>query len=480
MSKSLQKNLEAKMAALDGPEWDSSDDEEEKVQTKKKSKKDGAQDAIAADVMKKQLKKEKMSKKKDENPADILYIGHLPHDFEEVEMLTFFSQFGKVANLKLCRSRKTGNSKGYGFIQFQDYEVSAIVAETMNGYIIMNEKRLVCHLVPPDKVHSKLFRGAKQRLVANKRGDVNISRRTYWQEKNEQAQNRKKSAKVLQQITKRLVSREDKKREMLTSLGIDYDFPGYAASAKTIKSNSGEKPAKDETASVTNSEKNEVSTEKDLGSKTSNDTKASKKKRKASIDENSEAKSTTESKSDKAQDEDDVVAVTPKKRKSSIDKSKSTKSTTKSKKKSKKIEKDSKADEDTISDEIESERNNMKTPAKNDDKESTATSSKTVPKSQKKKKSKSKKRLNSEDGGDTTKESISQDKEGSDKIDALEAAREEVKTPAKNDGAKEQKDDLDEIKATPKVSKKKKSIAPKTTDGKKKSKKEKKRRKSVA
>merc|ERR1712194_634642 len=91
-----------------------------------------------------------------------------------------------------------------------------IVADTLSGYFLM-EKRLVCHILPNAKVHALMF--AKPKRVPSKadgqkkaRGDVNKHR----------------SADVLKGITTKLVQREEMKRKKFATLGIDYEFPGYA------------------------------------------------------------------------------------------------------------------------------------------------------------------------------------------------------------------------------------------------------------
>lgn len=44
----------------------------------------------------------------------------------------YFSQFGEVTRFRISRSRKSGASKGYGFIEFRQESVARIVAQTMN------------------------------------------------------------------------------------------------------------------------------------------------------------------------------------------------------------------------------------------------------------------------------------------------------------------------------------------------------------
>lgn len=70
----------------------------------------------------------------------IIYLGHIPHGFYEQQIITYFGQFGKVHNAIVCRSRKTGRSKGFGFVQFSDQEVAKVAAETMNNYLMFKRK----------------------------------------------------------------------------------------------------------------------------------------------------------------------------------------------------------------------------------------------------------------------------------------------------------------------------------------------------
>lgn len=71
----------------------------------------------------------------------MIFISHLPHGFYEDQLKNYFKQFGKVTNVKVCRSNKTGRSKGYGYVEFSHPEVAKIAGETMNNYL-MFKKRL--------------------------------------------------------------------------------------------------------------------------------------------------------------------------------------------------------------------------------------------------------------------------------------------------------------------------------------------------
>lgn len=86
----------------------------------------------------------------------VVYLGHIPHGFYESEMKAFFRQFGHITRLRLVRSHKTGNSKGYAFIEFRFKEVAQVVADTMNNYL-MGNRLLKAVFLPPEKQSPKMF-----------------------------------------------------------------------------------------------------------------------------------------------------------------------------------------------------------------------------------------------------------------------------------------------------------------------------------
>jgi nucleolar protein 15 len=93
-----------------------------------------------------------------------MYIGHLPHGFFEEEIKSYFGQFGKVVRVRVARSKKTGEYRGYGFVEFGDKDVAQIAADTMNNYLMFN-KVLKCHVIPAERVHPDTFRNAGKLFV---------------------------------------------------------------------------------------------------------------------------------------------------------------------------------------------------------------------------------------------------------------------------------------------------------------------------
>lgn len=161
-----------------------------------------------------EAKRNKSSKGSRLSPG-VIYVGHLPRGLFEPQLKSYFEQFGKVLRLRLSRSKKTGGSKGYAFVEFDCDEVAKIVAETMNNYL-MGEKLIKCHVIPPEKVHEKLFVGSQRKF---KRPTCPAVGRY----------NKAHSSEEIQKMTQKLVRKESKLRKRLAENGIDYDFPGFAA-----------------------------------------------------------------------------------------------------------------------------------------------------------------------------------------------------------------------------------------------------------
>ena len=95
----------------------------------------------------------------------VVYVGRIPHGFYEHEMREYFTQFGDISRLRLSRSRKTGASKHYAFIEFTSAGVAKIVADTMNNYLMFGHI-LKCKVVPKEQVHESLWKGANKRFKA--------------------------------------------------------------------------------------------------------------------------------------------------------------------------------------------------------------------------------------------------------------------------------------------------------------------------
>ncbi|GBE61125.1 MKI67 FHA domain-interacting nucleolar phosphoprotein [Babesia ovata] len=68
--------------------------------------------------------------------SSVIYVGNLPKTLTESQIRMYFNQFGTVVSIRLMKSKKTGNSRGYCYVKFETPEIASITAEAMNNYFI--------------------------------------------------------------------------------------------------------------------------------------------------------------------------------------------------------------------------------------------------------------------------------------------------------------------------------------------------------
>ncbi|VDL66706.1 unnamed protein product [Nippostrongylus brasiliensis] len=126
--------------------------------------------AAAAEATKstgKDRKKKKNAKKA--KSLHVIKLKRIPYGLFEKQLWEYFTQFGKVVRVRVARSLKTGNHKGWAYIGFDDKDVAEIAAETMNGYL-MFEKRLGCKVMDPKNIPKCMKSGPRYLAPPHMRG----------------------------------------------------------------------------------------------------------------------------------------------------------------------------------------------------------------------------------------------------------------------------------------------------------------------
>ncbi|XP_023550343.1 MKI67 FHA domain-interacting nucleolar phosphoprotein-like [Cucurbita pepo subsp. pepo] len=155
-----------------------------------------------------------------ENTATVLYIGRIPHGFFEKEMEGFFGQFGKVKRIRIARNRKTGKSRHFGYIEFESPEVAKIVADSMHNYLLY-EHLLKVHLISPEHVHPKLWKGFSYR---HKPLD--------WSELERKQHNKERTLDEHKKLVARILKRDQARKKRIRAAGIDYECPEIVGSVQ--------------------------------------------------------------------------------------------------------------------------------------------------------------------------------------------------------------------------------------------------------
>lgn len=95
-----------------------------------------------------------------EELSSVVYIGHLPKDFEEKELRAFCKQYDTVKNVQISRSPETGNSRCYGWVELETVEAAKLLASSLNNYLLF-DKLLECKQLTKANVPPKLFTNAR-------------------------------------------------------------------------------------------------------------------------------------------------------------------------------------------------------------------------------------------------------------------------------------------------------------------------------
>ncbi|CAL8583627.1 RNA-binding protein Cwf29 [Xanthoria parietina] len=74
---------------------------------------------------------------RDHADSAYIYIGGLPFDLSEGDIITIFSQFGEPTFVKLVRDKETGKSKGFAFLKYEDQRSTDLAVDNLGGATVM-------------------------------------------------------------------------------------------------------------------------------------------------------------------------------------------------------------------------------------------------------------------------------------------------------------------------------------------------------
>ncbi|KAI9783302.1 MAG: hypothetical protein M1816_001434 [Peltula sp. TS41687] len=74
-----------------------------------------------------------------------VYIGGLPFDLSEGDIITIFSQFGEPVHLNLVRDKETGKSRGFAFLKYEDQRSTDLAVDNLGGATVLGRVLRVDH-----------------------------------------------------------------------------------------------------------------------------------------------------------------------------------------------------------------------------------------------------------------------------------------------------------------------------------------------
>ncbi|XP_040006932.1 RNA-binding motif protein, X-linked 2 [Xiphias gladius] len=75
-----------------------------------------------------------------------IFVGGFPYELTEGDIICVFSQYGEVVNINLVRDKKTGKSKGFCFICYEDQRSTILAVDNFNGIKIKGRTIRVDHV----------------------------------------------------------------------------------------------------------------------------------------------------------------------------------------------------------------------------------------------------------------------------------------------------------------------------------------------
>ena len=146
----------------------------------------------------------------------VLKLDCIPYGFFERELQQYFTQFGSVLRVRVPRSKKTGNFKGYAYVMFDEPNVAQVAAEAMDGYL-MFDHRIKARVVPADRIPDIIKSGP--RLVAQPHAGAT-------QRKHCRKMNATRTKEADEKATKKRALSMSKKMAKLAAMGVEYSLGG--------------------------------------------------------------------------------------------------------------------------------------------------------------------------------------------------------------------------------------------------------------
>ncbi|KAK0541515.1 RNA-binding protein Cwf29 [Tilletia horrida] len=75
-----------------------------------------------------------------------IFVGGLPQELTEGDVITIFSQFGEVMDINMPREKDTGKRRGFGFLMYEDQRSTVLAVDNLNGADILGRTIRVDHV----------------------------------------------------------------------------------------------------------------------------------------------------------------------------------------------------------------------------------------------------------------------------------------------------------------------------------------------
>ena len=106
-----------------------------------------------------------------------LYVGNLPFDTTEEDLVTLFSEAGEVKSAMLIKDKISGRSKGFGFVEMDSQESLQNALKVFESYTYQDRVLKVDMAKPKTDNRNRGGGGGNRRGGGNRSGHSNYSDR---------------------------------------------------------------------------------------------------------------------------------------------------------------------------------------------------------------------------------------------------------------------------------------------------------------
>lgn len=170
-----------------------------------------------------------------------IFVGGLPYDLTEGDVICVFSQYGEVVNLNLVRDKATGKSKGFCFLCYEDQRSTVLAVDNLNGIKLLGRTIRVDHVsdYKPPKESGKLD-DTTRKLISE--GCASTPATTVVEQMKEQPvkikKEKKDKSKTKSKKDKKKKKRKKKKKQVSSSEDSSEDSSGSDSDSES--NNSGD------------------------------------------------------------------------------------------------------------------------------------------------------------------------------------------------------------------------------------------------
>lgn len=75
-----------------------------------------------------------------------IYVGFIPHELAEADILAIFSQYGVPTHINLVKDRDTGASRGFCYLKYEDHRSCVLAIDNFNGLKVLEKRLKVDHV----------------------------------------------------------------------------------------------------------------------------------------------------------------------------------------------------------------------------------------------------------------------------------------------------------------------------------------------